>query len=278
VSRLIGKIAAIAAAGTVASLVGIESAAAAGFRTPQAAISNPNSSPKGLQTIFNNINAGVDVTTEQTADQLWTVNPNGQSGVTLVIEIAGLAGSNTFGIYDPTDNSLIQIFEGDDGNNTNIKEGATLTFTPKMGGGFDVTISEAGPGEGGDTFGTLAGNQFGYYLSSNPAFGGGIMYTEDSKNADGKAHILGYYGDGTTNLNLSGAELLANPKYGSEDLLFAIEDLYVGSDFDYNDMVLFVDNVDAVPEPLTLLGAGAAAGFGAFFKRQAGKRQKKEDN
>lgn len=34
--------------------------------------------------------------------------------------------------------------------------------------------------------------------------------------------------------------------------------------------------VVAVPEPLTLLGAGTALGFGTFFKRELSKKQKKE--
>lgn len=33
---------------------------------------------------------------------------------------------------------------------------------------------------------------------------------------------------------------------------------------------------EAVPEPLTLLGAGTALGFGTFFKRELSKKQKKE--
>jgi len=32
----------------------------------------------------------------------------------------------------------------------------------------------------------------------------------------------------------------------------------------------------AVPEPLTVLGAGTAIGFGSFFKRQLSKKQRKK--
>jgi hypothetical protein len=36
-----------------------------------------------------------------------------------------------------------------------------------------------------------------------------------------------------------------------------------------------VDNVVDVPEPLTILGAVTAAGFGAFFKRKLAQSKKK---
>lgn len=39
---------------------------------------------------------------------------------------------------------------------------------------------------------------------------------------------------------------------------------------------LYITNVTAVPEPLTLLGTGTALGFGTFFKRELSKKQKKE--
>ncbi len=36
-------------------------------------------------------------------------------------------------------------------------------------------------------------------------------------------------------------------------------------------------NPTAVPEPLTMLGAGAAIGFGGFFKRKLAKSSNKEN-
>ncbi|HAC65523.1 MAG TPA: hypothetical protein DCF68_18830 [Cyanothece sp. UBA12306] len=36
------------------------------------------------------------------------------------------------------------------------------------------------------------------------------------------------------------------------------------------------DNIGTVPEPLTILGAGAALGFGGFFKRKLAKSKKKD--
>lgn len=37
-----------------------------------------------------------------------------------------------------------------------------------------------------------------------------------------------------------------------------------------------LERADAIPEPLTILGAGTALGFGTFFKKQVSKKQSKE--
>lgn len=37
-----------------------------------------------------------------------------------------------------------------------------------------------------------------------------------------------------------------------------------------------LERADAIPEPLTILGAGTALGFGTFFKKQISKKQSKE--
>lgn len=41
--------------------------------------------------------------------------------------------------------------------------------------------------------------------------------------------------------------------------------------------ILDVDDAAAVPEPLTMLGAGTALGFGTFFKRKLAKKQNKNN-
>ncbi|GFE69469.1 DUF4114 domain-containing protein [Chroococcus sp. FPU101] len=283
-NTLLKKLAVIATAGTVCSLVGVESASAAAFNNRPVNLTNQGN-PDSITTILNNINSGItNATTQQSNVALWSAaSPNtAQSGTTLIIELAGLANSNRFGIYDANNrNNLIQIFEGNDVGNANLKEGATITFTPS-GSGYNVTVTELGTNEGLPTTGFISSANFGFYINSTPSPGqpprpnSGIFYTEDDENIAGSPQALVYGGTGSQ-LNLRGSETGNNrPIFEpGEDWILAWEDLYNPSDRDFNDMVLFVDNVGAVPEPLTMLGAGAAAGLGAFFKRQTAKKQKK---
>ncbi len=75
-----------------------------------------------LQGIFDGFttdpvgNSSVDVTTDCVADandSSWSVTGSGLSGTTMIIELAGFAGTNTFGIYDSSNNSnAVELFSG----------------------------------------------------------------------------------------------------------------------------------------------------------------------
>lgn len=290
-NTLLKKLAVVVTAGTVLSIVGVESASAAIVNSrpiPSGPNSFNSSSLAGILGTYNaatnpnGINSGItNVVTQQSNVALWSAaNPVTPAGVTLIIELAGLSGSNRFGIYDADNpNNLIQIFEGNDQGNASLKEGATITFAANNSGGYDVTITELGANEGAPTLGTLSGANFGFYIDSTSqnVANTGIFYTEDDENALGAPQALVYAGTGAQ-LRLPGSETGNNSPVFQQgrDWILAWEDIKYGpSDDDFNDMVLFVDNVNAaVPEPLTMLGAGAAAGLGAFFKRQTAKKQK----
>src|SRR5262245_34643327 len=65
----------------------------------------------------------------------------GTSSVTIVIELAGFANENRFGIYDVLDPSnparQFQLFGGSAGAGSQ----ATITFTPSGGGGYTVSVA-----------------------------------------------------------------------------------------------------------------------------------------
>lgn len=288
-NTLLKKFAVVATVGTVLSLVGVESASAAAFNNRPILSGQNTFNSSSLSTILGptsggGINSGItNVVTQQSNVALWSAaSPlTNQSSVTLIIELAGLAGTNKFGIYDANNqNNLLEIFQGNDKGNATLKEGARITFTPS-GNGYDVTIAEISGGDGGNEGGARTGfissSNFGFYLDSTAGTNGGLFYTEDDKNTNGDAHALVYGGTGST-LSLTGSEINSSPTFEQgKDWILAWEDVKYGpSDKDFNDMVLFVDNVGAVPEPLTMLGVGAAAGFGAFFKRQTAKKQQKK--
>jgi hypothetical protein len=217
------------------------------------------------------------------------------SSVTLILELAGFANQNTFGIYDPLNSSntldptgltgaLTQIFEGKDvGSDPGLKESAKITFTTDGSGGWKITVDEidtnvqSGDDDAtdGTTFtGKLKSNLFGFYITSPQ----GTFFTDDTRNPDvagKKAHALVFEGNGNT-LTLTGAELADNTFDPNDDWIIGWEDLYNLGDKDYNDLVVKVGGVGKpVPEPLTLLGSGVALSFGAYLKRQAAKKQKK---
>ncbi|GBF81621.1 DUF4114 domain-containing protein [Aphanothece sacrum] len=275
---LFKKIGLVSLVSTSLIVIGAESSWAAIVNNRPLGANDFNSS--SLQTIMNGINSGINVKTDQSSVALWNVTKSKNSAATMIIELAGLARVNTFGLYDPTNKSLIQIFEGDDVGNATRKESATIAFT-RVKNQYIVTITEVQKNKNDDkdglvTTGTLNSNFFGFYLM-NPQ---GIFYTEDSANQNGKPQTIVFDGNGNT-LNLKGAEINDTTFDKGDDFILAFEDIpFDRSDKDFNDMVLKVGGIGAVtpedtqtiPEPLTILGTFGAAGFGAFFKRKLAKK------
>lgn len=281
-NKLLKKIAVVTTAGTVLGLVGAGDAFAYSLTNNRPTTISGNS----LQGVLNNIKASdatqsgglLSAANDQSNVALWDVTKSAGSSATLIIELAGFAGSNVFGLYDPKTGTKTQIFEGNDQGNAVVKESASITFT-SSGSGYTVKINEISGGAGGNegtngnNSGTLTSSLFGFYITSPQ----GTFFTDDSANLPGQIpHAVVFEGNGNT-LSLPGAEINDTSFKADDDWILAWEDLATGGDKDYNDMVLKVSGVGAaVPEPFTMLGAGAAAGFGAFFKRQTAKKQKKD--
>lgn len=275
-NTLSNKIAVAVAAGTFLSLMGAGNASAYSFTNTRPI----NVSGTSLQGVLDDIDSGLTVEgvgQDQSEVALWDVESDFTAGsaATIIIELAGLAGSNEFGIYDPLNKSLTRIFEGGD----KAKEGATIEFSdPENDGTYVITVKEKTGGAGGTdealSFGSLSSSLFGFYLGRPTT--GTFFYTDDLENG-GTAHALVFEGNGN-DLTLGTTELADNSFDPGSDWILAWEDIVGGGDQDFNDMVLKIDGVGAaIPEPLTMLGAGAAASFGAFFKRQTSKRQKKDN-
>lgn len=79
--------------------------------------------------------------------------------------------------------------------------------------------------------------------------------------------------------NSSGVENLTDSlDFDPQSSLLISKNIFVGGD-NIGDMVnltMFEQRFSQVPEPLTMLGAATAAGFGAFFKRELNNKKKKE--
>lgn len=179
---------------------------------------------------------------------LFQIEASGGSVATMIIEVAGNANINTFGVYDPTDmTKTLQLYSG----------AASNTSAPVLLSATDLFLFSA---NGIDVqFGSAT---FGYYLGTA---GGTKFYSQASLNS-GDDHMVAFLGDG---------DRIKLPNrspgiWGSSSYILAWEDLPLSSsDKDYNDMVVYVESVTAVPEPgtLALLGLGFA-GLAAASRRK----------
>ena len=248
--------------------------AGAGMVVPSSAFSacgiGPDNGEISLQAVMNGLlGSAAPIATADcvpdAADSVWTTA--GSAAATLIVEIAGYAGQNTFGIYD-LDNTgnFVQIYAGE----SSPFDRRTLTFTPN-GGLYDVGVWSNG-GTQLVSSGTFQSDQFGFYLSTPEIQ---TYYSDTSLNADGVDHLLAYQGNGASFLNTpSVPEFLRGTIFHDQMYLLAWEDLFGGGDRDYQDMVLLTEFM--VPDefmapvpvpPALLLLASALAGLGVMGRR-----------
>jgi hypothetical protein len=152
---------------TTLSLLAAGSFQASAIFTPVNPVGG-NGSEQSLQQVFNaNGFSGIDVLSDaaqldDSQDSFWTLS--GAGSASMIIEIAGYAGNNTFGIYNPFTNEKQQIFAGGDG------AGATASIT-------------------------TAWSVFGFYLD-NQTNGSFTWYSDSSLNAGGANDHMVAYGTG----------------------------------------------------------------------------------
>jgi hypothetical protein len=172
-------------------------------------------------------------------DAAWTtLGSIGQ--IDIVLELAGNASTNSFGIYDLNNpGARLSVFEGND-----VAGDQAILRLRQTVGGWRVSVQEIG--EAGWTHQVISTNAFGFYLSTQT---NGTFFSQTARNADGLDHMYAY--QGTSTPFLSGP--LSGEIFTAQDYILAWEDLAGGGDRDYQDFVAVVQDISPVPLPTPVL-------------------------
>lgn len=174
------------------------------------------------------------------AEAAWTT-VGSVGAVEILLELAGHASANTFGVYDLSDPTRrLSVFEGNDA----VDSAATLRLRRLGDGTWRVSVLEQNNPDdaAGWTHLDLSTSAFGFYLAGP---GQGTFFSETVRNADGADHLYAY--QGTDVAFVSGP--LSGEVFTPNDYILAWEDLFGGGDRDYQDFVAIVQDIRPVPLP-----------------------------
>jgi len=219
-------------------------AVAAMANVAQGACSFGASGEPSLQQGFNSLfgaAAAPDAVTDCLADGtgsgrdgVW--RPTGESSATILLELAGFADFNVFGLYDPLNPAnRLDVFAGGIGPGST----ASLAFE-NVASGTRITVGIIGS-PAPPVSAVFMSETFGFLLSTSE---GNTFLSQSGLNQDGADHSYAYRGNGASFLQGSAAGTL----FGAKDAILAYEDLVHG-DNDFQDFVVLVRGVEPIPLP-----------------------------
>ena len=213
-----------------------------------------------LDEIFDsNVSGDFDAVSNQSNIGLWT---DSEADVD-AYSIAMIGG----------DNGVLGIYSASSGQEID------LAFS---GGSAGFKFNTSGAVEVGGTWYSGFGYNFGFYWK-NTDYNDFTAYTEDSKNSSGYGDdenilALSYLvPDGhTITVDLGAGGIGEYNSKGNNDWILAFEDRPNGDlwgDHDFNDAVFYVEDIDPVPEPATILLFGAGLlGLAAYGRKRGFRR------
>jgi len=225
------------------------------------------SAEPSLQSVFDSVlPAGtIDVATDcldDAEDSFWQQD-GGTATTTIVVEIAGFAPRNVFGIFDSGDaTNVVSVFDGVEGSG----DSSEIEFSATDDGRYDVSIDQTPRA-------SFTSDQFGFFLRTPQ---GNSFYSDTSLNEDRTDHMYAYLGNASA-VPFATSSVLSGRYFSDSFFLLAFEDLDARNrsyDGDFQDFVVGGEFVAPIPLPASLVLLISSLGLMRLSGLRASRRSK----